>query len=293
MTRVRDLELAVVQAAMAEHRGCAPETCGGSRLDPCQLGNAIEALTLGCRECDTGRHVCPGDGNSIPHGATDCGEHTDPDAENLALLVEDTAHEWIKYVQWHDGSQVKIIWQNDLSARVVGDPGGQTIGEFEVFVSARRLPPLSPEDDGALRAELAATEDEIHPSPCGYPDVQPCICPREEPILVWVPRTWLDVRAGDDVRLPGTEATAHVEHAVHQRWHVDPRTGTASWNPPQPLEWSGVKVTLRTTANPDQPAELTMDPTKPVEIKLTKTEADAIEILGWETRIGMITEGAQ
>jgi hypothetical protein len=111
--------------------------------------------------------------------------------------------------------------------------------------------------------------------------------------LIWVPRTWTDVRTGDDVRLPGTDATAHVEHAVRQRWNVDSRTGTASWNPPQPLEWSGVKVTLRTTANPDQPAELVMDPAKPIEIKLTQGEADAIELLGWDNRTELITESGK
>lgn len=41
-----DLLLAVVAAARDDHRGgCAPETCGGSRLDPCRLANALEALS--------------------------------------------------------------------------------------------------------------------------------------------------------------------------------------------------------------------------------------------------------
>jgi hypothetical protein len=194
----------------------------------------------------------------------------DPDAEHLALLALGSAQEWLNYAEWHDGSQIKITWQNGLSVRVVSDSGrGDVIGEFEITVFARRLPPPGPEEDGALRDELAAEAAQE---------------------LIWVPRTWLDVRTGDDVRLPGTDNTAHVEHAVHQRWRVDPRTGTASWNPPQPLEWSGVKVTLRTTANPDQPAELTMDPAKPVEIKLAQVEADAIELLGWENRTQLITE---
>jgi hypothetical protein len=70
-TSIRDLELAVVQAAMADHRGCAPETCGGSRLDPCPLANAINALMYACKECDAGGHTCPGDGNPIPNGAGD------------------------------------------------------------------------------------------------------------------------------------------------------------------------------------------------------------------------------
>jgi hypothetical protein len=37
-------EKAVIDAAMREHRGCAPESCGGSGLDPCRLGYAIQEL---------------------------------------------------------------------------------------------------------------------------------------------------------------------------------------------------------------------------------------------------------
>lgn len=37
-------EKAVIEAAIADHvHGCAPEWCGGSRLDPCRLANVIEA----------------------------------------------------------------------------------------------------------------------------------------------------------------------------------------------------------------------------------------------------------
>lgn len=50
---VRDLELAVIEAAKEDHRGgCAPEACGGSSLDPCRLANALDALALGCGEHD-------------------------------------------------------------------------------------------------------------------------------------------------------------------------------------------------------------------------------------------------
>jgi hypothetical protein len=40
-----NLALAVAVAAAKSHNGCAPETCGGSRLDPCALGNALDDLT--------------------------------------------------------------------------------------------------------------------------------------------------------------------------------------------------------------------------------------------------------
>jgi hypothetical protein len=139
---------------------------------------------------------------------------------------------------------------------------------------------VGPEDDGALRDELAA------------------VAAANEPI--WVPRTWADVRTGDDVRLPGTENYAHVHRAVHLHWHVDPRTGTSSYNPPQPMSWSGVHVTLytkknETTGNIDvQASEFTMDPAKPIEIKTTQLELDAIELIGgWPARVGVITNDPQ
>lgn len=40
----RHAEMQVIQLAIKDHRGCAPEWCGGSGLDPCGLFNAIEDL---------------------------------------------------------------------------------------------------------------------------------------------------------------------------------------------------------------------------------------------------------
>lgn len=218
---IRALEIRVIELAKQDHRGCAPEVCGGSRLDPCALRNAIDALTYACPECNAGGHTCPGDGEPIPHGATDCGEHSEPpapkideDAQYLAELFLEVGDEW-----------------------------------------------LAPDDP------------------------------------IWVPRTWTDVRSGDDVRLPGTDNYAHVQRAVHQAWQVDPRTGTSSYNPPRALAWSGVKVTLYSTAEDGtrgfatQVSEFTMDPVKPIEIKLTRSEVEAIELLGWDNRLELITEG--
>lgn len=272
---IRALEIRVIELAKQDHRGCAPEVCGGSRLDPCALRNAIDALTYACPECNAGGHTCPGDGEPIPHGATDCGEHSEPpapkideDAQYLAELFLEVGDEWLKYVEWRDGQQAKIEHWIDNVTRVIYADSLELIGEFEVTASARRLPPPGPEDDDALR---------------------------DDPI--WVPRTWTDVRSGDDVRLPGTDNYAHVQRAVHQAWQVDPRTGTSSYNPPRALAWSGVKVTLYSTAEDGtrgfatQVSEFTMDPVKPIEIKLTRSEVEAIELLGWDNRLELIVEG--
>lgn len=40
-----NLALRVAVEAAKSRNGCAPETCGGSRLDPCALGNALDDLT--------------------------------------------------------------------------------------------------------------------------------------------------------------------------------------------------------------------------------------------------------
>jgi hypothetical protein len=58
-----ELERAVIDAARADHRGgCAPEACGGSRLDPCGLANALEALDRApAEESVSWDHVAAGD----------------------------------------------------------------------------------------------------------------------------------------------------------------------------------------------------------------------------------------
>jgi len=201
-------------------------------------------------------------------------ERADTEEIWLAQLFLESAAEWLNYAEWLDGSQVKIVHCGNSVARVVADAGrGDVIGEFEIAASARRLPP-GPEEDGALRAELADAAKANEP--------------------IWVPATWADVRTGDDVRLPGTENYAHVHRAVHLHWHVDPRSSEYR---PKPLEWSGVAVTLYTKGNETagsievQASEFTMDPAKPIDIKTTQLELDAVNLLGgWPARIGIITD---
>lgn len=44
---------------------------------PVYIYDAYSNLIFACLECNAGGHTCPGDGVSIPHGATDCGQHDD------------------------------------------------------------------------------------------------------------------------------------------------------------------------------------------------------------------------
>lgn len=258
----------------------------GSRLDPCPPECALG-------ECKYGSAWA---GRQIEREAIQQQEQW------ISNLFLETGWEWVRYAYIDDAGQrqVKLEHHNDPDrghfTRVIGDAGrGEVLGDFRITVSARRLPPpppLTPEEDGALRDELAAAvREEIDEK--SDPET---LAPGD---LVWAPRTWADVRPGDDVRLPGQEATAHVEAAVHLRWATDPRTGTSYHNPPQALKWSAVHVSLRTSADPASIAEFDMDPAKPIEIKLTLTEVDALNALdagglaGWRNRERLIEVTAE
>lgn len=65
-------EKAVIEAAIAY--AWAPEANERRRRLPA-LGDAVGALIYSCPQCNSGGHVCPGDGNPIGHTQTDCGEH--------------------------------------------------------------------------------------------------------------------------------------------------------------------------------------------------------------------------
>ena len=109
--------------------------------------------------------------------------------------------------------------------------------------------------------------------------------------LQWILRTWADVRAGDTVRMPGTDYTATIAaryappaadrkaaRVERGQWHIIPgATGHWDDHPVRPGEvW--VVFTGQTHLR-------NMDPTKPVEIQLSAVEVAAIELIGWENRV--------
>lgn len=64
-------EINVIRQAYKSHNGCAPEMCGGSSLDPCSLGHALDALTRAREELTTWigttwLHVLPEDVIRLP-----------------------------------------------------------------------------------------------------------------------------------------------------------------------------------------------------------------------------------
>jgi hypothetical protein len=75
-------EKAVVQAAIKAYR--SRRVAAGL-----EVREAVSALITRCPECNAGGHVCPGDGNPIGHGDTDCGEHDDAVTDRVAEREHD------------------------------------------------------------------------------------------------------------------------------------------------------------------------------------------------------------
>lgn len=112
--------------------------------------------------------------------------------------------------------------------------------------------------------------------------------PQREEAPGWVPRTMVDVRPGDTVRMPGQEGTErtvapegvlalqHLLHPASTRYNV------------MPARWSSIEVTFLPPDGEGEPQRYSFAPGMPVEILLAPGEVAAIEMLGWENRVGMI-----
>lgn len=102
---------------------------------------------------------------------------------------------------------------------------------------------------------------------------------RQPPL--WVARTWADVRSGDRTRLAGTEAV--IVSAVRRDWHAKiTDTGNGYWRT-DPLEHSDIAARLQGRGD----RLFSMRPGDPVEILFSPAEVAAIELLGWENRVGL------
>lgn len=108
--------------------------------------------------------------------------------------------------------------------------------------------------------------------------------------ILWVERTWVDVRDGDTVRPPGQSAAAAVVLSASPvlAWHAAP--GASQYRPNEsPADWSAIRVVLesidgRTRIEPPHGVK----PDAAVEIEVTRAELRAIELLGgWGCRLGV------
>ncbi len=98
----------------------------------------------------------------------------------------------------------------------------------------------------------------------------------------WITRTFDDVRTGDRIRFRGTEAV--VETAYRRGWHVHP----ASKYNVIPLEHDD--VALRRVGNPKL---YVLKPDLEADIHLTEDEITALDSMGWDNRVCVITEKMQ
>jgi hypothetical protein len=175
-------EKAVIQAAIAfravpAHR---EQDMIAARGD---LNEALYRLIISCPECNYDRHVCPGDGNPIGHGDTDCGEHDDDgpredplsgelipagqDAElehqgreiaeerehlrkQLEEIGQGTMQEWMRIIDLETPDialtgQARVRWQDDSGECIVGETQySEEYGRFRITVHAEDLGPLQP-----------------------------------------------------------------------------------------------------------------------------------------------------
>lgn len=104
--------------------------------------------------------------------------------------------------------------------------------------------------------------------------------PAPTPIAMrWVTRTMNDIRTGDRIRFRGTEAV--VESAFRNGWHVHP----ASRYEVIPLEHDDVAVRLA-----GREKLFVLKPDLEVDIHLTEDEVAALDAMGWENRVCVITQ---
>lgn len=207
--------------------------------------------------------------------------------------------EWMRIIELTDVAdidfQARVTWEDHQGACRIGyQPFSDDLGRFRFTVSVEDLgpvPPIGPENDlgifgieetaqvaGALvRASLGLcdgdSDEEEEERATGQDDVPD-----------WVPRTWRDVRAGDTIRMVGTEHTATVTGTNApggNRWHVHPAAD--EYHPElSQVEWTEICVRLEGRTD-----LLSFDPAGPIEILLSQTEVDAIELLGWENRVNV------
>jgi hypothetical protein len=307
-------EKAVVQAAIRLHRIGGD---GKSMPDQNALRTAVHQLIFACAECNAGGHTCPGDGNPIGHGDSDCGQHDDavvkPSEEREQRRLELEFMHAFGAMRWarcdENRRALNAAWENltrwhGTLAHHLADLD-QELAEYRP----------APEPEMATASLVATRElrDALSGDllPAGQDaDLERMGREMAEDPLIWVARTLVDVRAGDTIRMPGQEGTKRVVETVSPvlPWHVHPAGGRdAEFHPERyRAEWSEIKVTFieRVTdcgcvADPSNTGEcghikrtgpLPLKPDMPVEIQMTAGEVAGIEALGgWANRVRTTT----
>lgn len=266
----RHAEMQVIQLAIKDHTGCAPEWCGGSGLDPCRLFSAIEDLERRYQrtgsslaeafEREAGELVRQLDAPQVPDGP----QH-DPLSGDLIPAGQDAELERMGHDMAAPGSAFAELVRPEIEA--MGNP-------VRDLAIQQGIIPAEPESRD-MRECAWHPGAEYHGA---------CVNCCDE--LIWHPRTMKDARKGDQIRPAGSDmpnGTAVTDRywpttpdaSDRGTWHVVP--GVKHWDDHvvQPGE---VWLCL------DGGAPRNVDPDFPIEILLTRAEIAAIELLGWDNR---------
>ncbi len=231
-------------------------------------------------------------------------------SEYLAECATDTVREWMRIV-WVDAgrlpdhpaeTQARCTWGEDHSFTLGVTQYGEEYGRFRLTVNVEpvEVPQVGPEDDGALRAELAEIEKrrycgecldlnedsapwcdcrggETCIGPCRRRAHQPGMCPErtlegEEYVLA----TFLHIEPGDFIRIPGSADTAEVLRVTRGLWHAGVRSVLMNsgrwWD--EITKWEHFEVRADLRVNGGAATGLTQYPSDtPVEILCTPERA--------------------
>lgn len=253
----RATEMQVINHAMKQHNGCAPETCGGTGYNPCHLGSAIEDLLRRYSRIGGWQAATATEGAEMVK-RLDLGQET-------GSLVVNHGAEIAESEPQHDPISGELI------------PAGQ---DAELERQGREIAadqctcPLGPED-----AHLSDCPMFIH----GW----------DEPAPPWVLRTWADVRRGDTVRMPGTDVVAAITDRLRhpsedprgESWHVVSDGSTGQWAHTSDRVVRPSECVIISPDIPGSERGRWMDPAAAVEIQISSAAMLArIEELGWSNR---------
>lgn len=221
-----------------------------------QLGNALIEAGQGFDEAVRALIYSCNDCNHATHRCPGCGadiEHLDGACQECTERVEQEAREHLHSIY------LSSLPESALAQLALDDP--------RMLKKIAALPDV----------EVTTSGFHVYRNAEDEPDGEPA----------WVRRTWEDVRIGDRVRLVTASndgPTAYVKQCIHLPWHVDTLHPHFNQYHPEdyPLEWTAVRVTL------DERKPIDFPPDGPIEIELTPAEVNAIELVGWPNRVGLI-----
>ncbi len=273
-------EKAVIDAAMEWHYAILANPSAiplvpmsGPALALEGISRATWRLVTSCPECNAGGHTCPGDGKSISHTATDCGEHEGP-----------TYREWVKqhadastYPCWEclvDPTEDPLPWcdcqPDDLAqpahpypCRLRAHSPENCLNRPEPTVPPRSteaeygsLPVLNIEvlktgpntETHILSGQSYADITSYPPEPPSWADVPTDPDPFPEP--TWKPATLLYCLAGDRIRIGQDETD--VLRSSSGAWHAQVVSSVLpsgkTWDKVTP--WEHTELRLDLSANP-------------------------------------------